>query len=77
MNFWLTKDLFFFFLSESQSNDCNVETEIPKSYEADDIDGFCFLSFATATDLDKFCTEQPSTSSSSTVLPQTEETVGK
>ncbi|XP_046437828.1 uncharacterized protein LOC124188932 [Daphnia pulex] len=60
---------------KSQSNDRNVETEIPQSYEADDIDGFCFLSFATATDLDKFCTEQPSSSSSSTVLPQTEETV--
>ncbi|EFX68366.1 hypothetical protein DAPPUDRAFT_330174 [Daphnia pulex] len=60
---------------KSQSNDHNIESEIPKSYEADDIDGFCFLSFATATDLDKFCTEQPSSSSSSTVLPQTEETI--
>lgn len=75
MNFQLTKDLFFcYFLSELQSN---VETEISKSYEADDIDGFRFLSFSTATDLDKFCTDQLSSSSSTVVLPQTEETVGR
>lgn len=78
--FWLyefsaIQHLFLYCFSEPRS--CakfvdkvhNDETESPKSYEVDDIDGFLIWSFATALDLGKFCAEQLSRDRSSKETP--------